>query len=425
MARRRSRPARRADRDVHHDHDPRRLPDVLPARGWRPGVGPGDEQARRRARRCDDDARRPSPSSRSAATSAERRSWPPRTACSPRPILVVLGVPFAGPLGVLVFIGGFVPYLGSLATTTVLALVTFAAEGVGGVALLLVLLGASNIAQQRWLVPRVFGPGQRVNPGLALISIADRRRDLRRPRRLRRGPGPRRGAGVRARPSRTCSRPGRASRRDTSSSRVWLDRLAQISWRTLVVLALLAVVSRAIVLPILSLPVILAAILACVLRPDRRGSSASAAHGPTAAAARRDGRQRRRRPPDHRRHDLGLISSLPDVVGTTTLGAGSLNLGTTPVELVRWIGDGLLGDRRRGHQQRRRVRDRDRDRARPDVLPAAGRGRLVGRDPAPHPGEPATGSRLRAAASRSTSCTGRWSAPRSCRSRAPSCSGSR
>ena len=51
---------------------------------------------------------------------------------------------------------------------------------------------------------------------------------------------------------------------------VWLDRLAQISWRTLVVLALLAVVSRAIVLPILSLPVIVAAILACVLRPIAR-----------------------------------------------------------------------------------------------------------------------------------------------------------
>ena len=87
-------------------------------------------------------------------------------------ILFVLGVPFAGPLGVIVFIGGFVPYLGSLATTTILALVTFAAEGFGGVALLLVLLGLSNIAQQRWLVPRVFGLGQRVNPGLALISIA-------------------------------------------------------------------------------------------------------------------------------------------------------------------------------------------------------------------------------------------------------------
>ena len=38
----------------------------------------------------------------------------------------------------------------------------------------------------------------------------------------------------------------------------------------------------------------------------------------------------------------GLISSLPDVVYTTTLGAGSLNLGTTPVELVRAVGDGLL-----------------------------------------------------------------------------------
>ena len=44
LARRRPGPAGRTDRELHHDHDPRRLPDVLPPRGWRPGVEPGDEQ---------------------------------------------------------------------------------------------------------------------------------------------------------------------------------------------------------------------------------------------------------------------------------------------------------------------------------------------------------------------------------------------
>ncbi|HEY7970163.1 MAG TPA: AI-2E family transporter, partial [Candidatus Limnocylindrales bacterium] len=257
-------------------------------------------------------------------------------------ILFVLGVPFAGPLGVMVFIGGFVPYLGSLATTTILALVTIAAEGAGGMVLLLILIGLSNVAQQRWLVPRVFGPGQRVNPGLALISIAiggaifgaigifaavpllaavqafaPPLQDL-----LETGPGPREPARHELVP-------------------VWLDRLAQISWRTLVVLALLAVVSRAIVLPILSLPVILAAILACVLRPIAR-KARERGLGPSAAAASATAASVAAVLLIIGVTIWGLISSLPDVVSTTTLGAGSLNLGTTPAELVRWIGDGLL-----------------------------------------------------------------------------------
>ena len=255
-------------------------------------------------------------------------------------ILFVLGVPFAGPLGVMVFIGGFVPYLGSLATTTILALVTLAAEGAGGMALLLVLIGLSNLAQQRWLVPRVFGLGQRVNPGLALISIAiggaifgaigifaavpilaavqafaPAVQDL-----LETGP---------REPARHELVP------------VWLDRLAQISWRTLVVLALLAVVSQAIVLPILSLPVILAAILACVLRPIARKFRERGA-GRTAAAALATSASVAAVLLIIGITIWGLISSLPDVVSTTTLGAGSLNVGTTPVELIRWIGDGLL-----------------------------------------------------------------------------------
>jgi putative heme transporter len=255
-------------------------------------------------------------------------------------ILFVLGVPFAGPLGVLVFMGGFVPYLGSLATTTVLALVTFAAEGIGGTVLLLVLLGLSKVAQQRWLVPRVFGPGQRVNPGLALISIAI-------------GGAIFGALGVFAAVPILAAvqafapavqglletGPREPSRHELVP--VWLDRLAQISWRTLVVLALLTVVSRAIVLPILSLPVIVAAILACVLRPIARKFRQRGA-GPTAAAAFATAASVAAVLLIIGVTIWGLVSSLPEVVETTTLGAGGLSLGTTPVELVRAVGDGLL-----------------------------------------------------------------------------------
>ena len=122
---------------------------------------------------------------------------------------------------------------------------------------------------------------------------------------------------------------------------LWLDRLGQFSWRTLVVLGLLWVVAQAIVIPILSLPVILAAILACVLKPIDAwargrglGTTASALFATVASIA----------------VVLlvvgltiySLVGSLPDIVQQTTIGAGSLNLGVTPVDFIRAIGDGLL-----------------------------------------------------------------------------------
>ena len=199
---------------------------------------------------------------------------------------------------------------------------------------------------------------------------------------------------------------------------VWLDRLAQISWRTLVVLALLAVVSQAIVLPILSLPVILAAILACVLRPIARKFRERGA-GPTAAAALATSASVAAVLLIIGITIWGLISSLPDVVSTTTLGAGSLNLGTTPVELIRWIGDGLLATAAAVISNAAQFAIGIAIALRPDVLPAARRGGLVGGDPGPHSDEPARPGSTTRAASRWTSCTDRWSARRSCRSRAP------
>jgi putative heme transporter len=257
-------------------------------------------------------------------------------------ILFILGVPFAGPLGVFVFIGGFVPYLGSLATTTVLLLVTFATQGVGGVALLLVLLGLSNVAQQRWLVPRVFGAGPRVNPGVALISVAIGGA-LFGPLGLF--------AAVPVLASVQAFAPAVLDALETGgpheSTRrglvpVWLDRVAQISWRTLVVLALLAIVVRVILLPILSLPVILAAILACVLRPVARLARERGAN-PTGAAAFATAASVGAVLLIVGITIWGLLGSLDEVVDTTTLGAGSLNGAATPADLVRWIGEGLLG----------------------------------------------------------------------------------
>ena len=77
--------------------------------------------------------------------------------------LSLLSVPLAGPLGVLVFIGGFVPYLGGLVTTAVIALVTLATRGVAATILLLALVVAVNYLEGRYVAPRrtARAPGSR------------------------------------------------------------------------------------------------------------------------------------------------------------------------------------------------------------------------------------------------------------------------
>jgi predicted PurR-regulated permease PerM len=256
-------------------------------------------------------------------------------------LLAILGVPVAGPLAVLVFIGGFVPYVGSLATTTVLVLVTLGTGGVGKVIALLVALGLVSIVEQRTLIPRVYGSGLRVNPGLALIAIAIGGALL--------GPiglfaaVPILAAVLAFTPAlvevlgtgpKAPSAPGIVP--------VWLDRVGQFSWRALVVLALLAVVTQAIVAPILSLPVILAAILACVLKPVERRLRRRGV-GPTGAAFLATAASVAIVLLVVGVTVLSLVQSLPDIVQTTTVGAGSLDLGVTPVAVVRAVGNGLTG----------------------------------------------------------------------------------
>ncbi len=180
--------------------------------------------------------------------------------------LTILGVPFAGPLAVVVFIAAFVPYIGGLFSSTVIALITVGTQGFLAAAAFLALVGVTNLLERRLLAPRVYGAGSRVNPGLALIAI------------------PAAGAlfgfvglfaavpvvtalqafapaivevlGTRTHKAQT-----------TALVPVWLDRMGQFSWRALVVLGLLGVLVALILQPLLSLPLILALIFAVVLRP--------------------------------------------------------------------------------------------------------------------------------------------------------------
>ncbi len=204
-------------------------------------------------------------------------------------ILWGLGVPYAGPLAAIVFLGSFVPFLGPLATT---AAVVMAALGTGSVPTALATLGlvvltyvAAEILLSRWARARltlldpmavivalpvgaavagVLGLALAVPVTLALSAIS--------------------GAVVTAIGS-------NVEREDDEFMPVWLDRLGQWSWRLLVVILLLALAVRAVLLvPLIVLPLVLAAVFAATLAPlvralGRRGmGSTSAALVSTAGA---------------------------------------------------------------------------------------------------------------------------------------------
>ena len=257
-------------------------------------------------------------------------------------ILWILGVPFAGPLAVFVFIGGFIPYLGGLVTTTVLVLATFLARGAGGVVILLVLLAAVNLVEERVIAPRVFGPGPRLNPGLALIALAIGGAFFGMiglfaavpvlAAIIAFAPAVTRVLGSESRTATAPTAPGVVP--------AWLDRLGQVSWRTLVVLALLWVAAQAVLIPILSAPVVLAAIFACVLKPIERAARRRGA-GRTAAALFATVASVVVVVAVVAVTIVSLVNSMPDIVGTATIGAGDLNFGATVVDLARSLGGGL------------------------------------------------------------------------------------
>ncbi len=182
--------------------------------------------------------------------------------------LALLGVPFPGPLAVFVFFGGFIPYFGGIITTTVLALVALGTVGTAKTVLLLVLIVGVNLVQRRWVEPRIRGEALDIHPALLLVVL---------PLGYALGGlvglfisvpvlafvlavG---GALVTVLDDEPGGEPERAE-----VIPVWLDRLAQWSWRLLVAIGLLAVLVIALVrIPIVVVPVGAAIIAAATLHP--------------------------------------------------------------------------------------------------------------------------------------------------------------
>jgi predicted PurR-regulated permease PerM len=181
--------------------------------------------------------------------------------------LSILGVPLAGPLAVVVLLGGFVPYIGTAVTTAVLVLVTWATNGLGDVAILLILIAITNVIQRRYVAPLIYPRTIDVHPAFVLIALPI-------------------GAAVAGLLGLVAALPIVAFVLTTSRAvvatldiepdapgssglvPVWLDRLAQWSWRSLVVtMVLLVAIAAAVTVPTVVLPIVLAVVLAATLDP--------------------------------------------------------------------------------------------------------------------------------------------------------------
>jgi predicted PurR-regulated permease PerM len=192
------------------------------------------------------------------------------------PLLLLVGVPYPAPLAVLVFFGGFVPYVGAFLTTTLLVLATLGASGSGAATFMFLALVALHLAIRIFVAPRVYGPSGDVHPAIVLIAlpiglaiggvmgvvlavptVAVVAAVLRPVLEVLGGPG-----------STDVSRAGIP---------VWLDRVAQWSWRGLVALALAGlVVGAAATVPLVVGPIVVGITLAATVAPgvaalERRG----------------------------------------------------------------------------------------------------------------------------------------------------------
>jgi putative heme transporter len=195
----------------------------------------------------------------------------------------ILGVPLALPLAVLVLLAGYIPYFGGIVASIAILLVTWGAVGPTQAIVMLILMGVRNLILGYGIRPAVYSHSVRIHPALVLLVLPA-------------------GYALAGAIGLFAAVPVTAVVLVVAGSIIavvephphpelpglvpaWLDRFAQWSWRILVVLALLAVVAllfRSV--PMVTVPVILATILAATFQPvaawlERRGWS------PTGAAA--------------------------------------------------------------------------------------------------------------------------------------------
>ncbi len=244
--------------------------------------------------------------------------------------LVLLGVPFAGPLAVLVFLGRFIPYLGGLVTTVVLLLVTLATAGSGPALVLLALIAILDVILGKFVAPVVYSRTVHIHPALVLVALPA-------------------GAAVAGTIGLFAAIPFVAfvmaivgsvvdvlgvepstEGSDDLLVPLWLDRLGQWSWRLLVVAGLFTVLIAAMIqVPIVVYPVVLGIVVASTLLPlGARFEALGWSHARAALAA-----------------TLGMVVGVTVIVGLTVvslIGAASQMTGTG-VSGAESANDGLGG----------------------------------------------------------------------------------
>jgi putative heme transporter len=195
--------------------------------------------------------------------------------------LWLLGVPHVPGLALLIFVGGFIPYLGGIVSMVIVLVVALATVGPQTTLILLILMAVTSAIVSNVLRPTVYGKSVHLHPAIILIAL----------------PAGAAVAGIiglfAAIPvtalivafggaAIAVLEPDEAPPEDRIVSG-WVDRLARWSWRLLA-----AIVVSAIVLfligqaPIVVTPVVLAIIIAATVAPlarmlRRRGWSASRA----------------------------------------------------------------------------------------------------------------------------------------------------
>ena len=86
-------------------------------------------------------------------------------------LLFLFGVPLAAPLAVLVFAGGFIPYIGPLVATLAVLLTALATVGPQATIILFVLLGVATLLQNQLLRPIIYGRSIHLHPAVILIAL--------------------------------------------------------------------------------------------------------------------------------------------------------------------------------------------------------------------------------------------------------------
>ena len=91
--------------------------------------------------------------------------------------MTLLGLPLAIPISILMFFGGFIPYIGSFIVTMLGFLVAVAVGSTADIVLMGIFTIVFNIVQGNVVAPLVYGKTVSIHPAVVLLGAPGRRRD--------------------------------------------------------------------------------------------------------------------------------------------------------------------------------------------------------------------------------------------------------